>query len=73
MDNQRFVVSVRRNSRTSVPQDWLNTITSLSGVKLIGSSDFSAVIESNQNKVDDIMNQLGEWILVEPERLSFNN
>ena len=66
MPAHTYIVAIRRDCRDRAPEDWVERLTHVEGVSIIGASARRAQIAADDGAVERLREDLGAYAHVEP-------
>lgn len=66
MATNEYIIAVRRDRRDDVPVDWLEVLTGIDGVSVLGSTPMRAQIVADEPGIERARASLGSYLRIEP-------
>jgi hypothetical protein len=64
--DDEFVVAVKRDRRSEVPHDWVETVRAISGLTIRGEAiPIRIQVKATPEAIDEVRRRLGEFVTVE--------
>lgn len=62
-----YAIAVKRTQRSQVPADWIDQVTRITGITLVGDRSARAVrIRATEEGLREARSRLGEYLEIEP-------